>query len=513
MELLLFHAELVGLSMMVVGLYALRPRLGLAPIYMGLGLILSYMMIAGHLRLYVPVAGSDARVNYTSLCFLPLVLVGIALVYTLEGTSEARRLLGTVVVIKVMMNVLKWVMSFRLTEPGVDITILGREGWAQVELWPTTVSTVAIVAAAAAIVVVYQALINLTDRMPVVVALSVALVSAMLTDAVVFAGLSGWLGRLNAHMLGKLTSGIAVSVPAALFIAWKLRKESAATRRGVLERGTFEIVGLRRQIHSMQADLSRHKAEFDHLKHVFGRYVVPDVVDELLRDTSQLELGGQVRDVTILFSDIRGYSTLSEHMTPTETIDLLNRYFGAMSKVIDAERGTIIEFEGDAILAVFGAPLEQPDHADRAVRTAIAMHAEVERLNRTWTADGTAHHWLELGLADFRIRIGIHSGQVVVGNVGSETRTKYAVIGDTVNTAARVEQLNKALRSRMLFTRPVLDRLAEPPAGLIDMGSHAVRGRAEAVEVYTVDGMQDAVEPGVASVTPDEALAERATAP
>jgi adenylate cyclase len=255
-----------------------------------------------------------------------------------------------------------------------------------------------------------------------------------------------------------------------------------------LERSAFDIVGLRRQLRTLRADLSQKKADYEHLKHVFGRYVVPDVVDELLADTSQFDLSGEVRDVTVLFSNIRGYSTLSGRMGPTAVIDLLNRYFGAMSGVIDGERGTIIEFEGDAILVVFGAPLQQPDHADRALRTAVGMNAAARQLNEDMRADGSSEPWRDL-MSEFGIRIGIHSGEVVVGNVGSETRTKYAVIGDTVNIAARVEQMNKKLHTGVLFTGATVSRLGTPRDDVKSLGKQAVRGRAEDVEVFTIQGI------------------------
>ena len=507
MDLLLFHLEIVALGAMVVGLYALRPRLGLAPIYTGLGLLLAFMMVAGHLKLFVEVVGGG-QAYYPSLFFLPLVLVGIALVYTLEGTGEARRLLFAIVVGKAVINLLKWLMSLRMHQPDVDLSVYGRDRWAAVVLSSTVNSTLAILLAACAIIVVYQAMLNIWSRMPVFVALTVALLAAMLTDAVAFAGLSGWLERLDAHVVGKLTAGLAASLPAAAYISWRLGREPADARRGVLERGAFEIVGLRRQISEVSADLSKRKAEFAHLKGVFGRYVVPDVVDELLRDASQLRLGGELREVTVLFSDIRGYSTLSERLSPTETITLLNRYFGAMSTVIDAERGTIIEFEGDAILAVFGAPIVQADHADRAVRAALAMQVALAELNRQWEADGTAKHWQALGMADFGTRVGIHTGEVVVGNIGSETRTKYAVIGDTVNIATAVEQLNKALSTTLLLTEATRRRLQTARDDLRAMGTHMLEGRSETLEVYTAGVVGDAAALGSAQTSASAAPPE-----
>lgn len=485
MDLLVFHCEITLLAAGVVAVYALRGRFGMAPLYMGLGILLAYMMIAARLKLDVTVFGVDP-VGYTSVVFLPQVLVAMALVYTLEGTSEARRLLVTVVLIKIVLNLLKWVTAHRLLQPGVELSEFGRGRWVNIDMGSTAASTLAIVLAALAIVVVYQWLMNRHLRVPIWVALTVALVAAMLVDALAFAGLTGRLASLDSRLPAKLSTGLAAALPAAAFIGWRLGKVSTEVRQGVLERGALDIVGLRQRLRTMRADLLRSVAEYDHLKQLFGRYVVPDVVDELLRDTSQFDLSGEVRDVTVLFSNIEGYSALSARMGAVEIIDLLNRYFGAMSEVIDAERGTIIEFEGDAILVVYGAPLQQPDHADRALRTAVAMQAACAELSAALEADGTAKSWRDLGIGPFAIRIGVHSGEVVVGNVGSETRTKYAVIGDTVNIAARVEQMNKRLHTGLLFTGATVSRLLQARDDLKPLGRQPVRGRAEGVDVYTV---------------------------
>lgn len=481
---LIFHCEVAGIAALVVGLYALRGRFGLSPLYMGLGILLAYMMIAARLRLDVPVPGGGS-VLYTSVVFLPPVLVAMALVYTLEGTREARRLLVTVVLIKIALNVLKWVTALRLLRPGVDLTGFGRDRWVAMDPAATAVSTLAIALASLAIIVVYQWLMNRRARVPIWLALTAALVTAMLVDAVVFAGLTGRLANLEANLIGKLTTGLAAAVPTALFINWRLARAPAAARLGVLERGAFDIVGMRQRLLAMRADLTRSQAEYDHLRDVFGRYVVPDVVDELLRDTSKFDLSGEVRDVTVLFTNITEYSALSARMGPVQVIDLLNRYFGAMTGVIDAERGTIIEFEGDAILVVFGAPLQQPDHADRALRAAVQMLQACARLSAEFDADGTSANWQDLGSGEFAMRVGIHSGEVVVGNVGSETRTKYAVIGDTVNIAARVEQMNKRLNTNLLLTGATARRLSGGLELLSPLGSQPVRGRAEGVSVYT----------------------------
>jgi len=483
-ELLVFHLEIAALSAILVLLYAARGRLGLAPIYMAVGVLMGFALIGSRLQVAVPVVGGG-HVRYASAGYLPLMLGTIALVYTLEGTREARRMVLAFVAVKVLVNLLKSLLSLRIASDPARIDQFARGPWTRIGLQSSFVSTVAILGAALVTVIVYQWLLNRARTMPTVVALTAAMVAAMLTDGVLYAGLLGRIGKLDAHFASKFTAGFAVAVPMALYITWQLRRAPDNVKAGIFERGAFELVDLRRQLSSMRQLLSAQQAQFENLKTMFGRYVAPDVVQELIDEPSQLELGGEVREVTILFTDIRGYSTLSEAMNPQQIIELLNRYFGAMSKHLDVERGTIIEFEGDAILAVFGAPLSQPDHAQRAVRAATAMLDEVDALNREFDADGTAEAWQALGIDEFRMRVGIHSGTVVVGNVGSETRSKYAVIGDTVNTAARVEQLNKRLSTWILLTDATASRLGGDDR-LRDMGTHDVRGRKEPVHVYTI---------------------------
>ncbi|MCO4762781.1 MAG: adenylate/guanylate cyclase domain-containing protein [Myxococcales bacterium] len=487
MDLLLFHVEIAALSAVLVMLYASRVRLGLAPLYVAAGLLMGFMLIGSRIKIPAPIVGGGHE-RYVSMGHLPLLLVTIALVYTLEGTKEARKFIAGIVVVKVLINGMKALVAWRLLNSGIDVEIYGRDRWLRVGLQSSVVSTLAILAACVSLVVVYQAGINASRRwrlrIPFVVPLTLALVAAMLVDGTVYSALTGRLHKLNTYVVAKFLAGFAVAGPAATFIAWQLRRTPADVRSGVLERSALDMVTLTRRLKQMDAALHKSQEQVAHVKQVFGRYVAPDVVEDILADASQLELGGAVRDVTILFADIRGYSTLSEHMSPTQVIGLLNEYFGAMSDIIDANRGTIIEFEGDAILAVFGAPLLQPDHAARAVRTAEGMLTAVDMLNRRWDADGTSKLWQSLAIPDFRIRIGVHTGRVVVGNVGSETRTKYAVIGDSVNIAARIEQMNKKLGTWALISGVTRDAAGDMAQSWTSLGEQAVRGRSEGVEVF-----------------------------
>jgi class 3 adenylate cyclase len=233
-------------------------------------------------------------------------------------------------------------------------------------------------------------------------------------------------------------------------------------------------------------DLMAHGLqERDRIRTTFGRYVSEDVAKRVLSGPDGARMGGEVREVTVLFSDLRGYSTISETLSPTDTVEFLNEYLSAMNQVIDAHGGVIIEFLGDAILAVFGAPSDLEGHPERAVRCAMAMRDALAVFNEKMSGEGRAP-WEKNGMRALGQRIGIHTGEVVAGNLGSRVRVKYAVIGDAVNVASRCEGLNKALGTDILCTSATWERLpAELKARLTDMGAHEVKGRAQKVAVFS----------------------------
>ena len=168
----------------------------------------------------------------------------------------------------------------------------------------------------------------------------------------------------------------------------------------------------------------------DFIRSAFGRYVSPEVAKTLLESPGGLRFGGEKRVVTVLMSDLRGYTRFAEHGDPAVVMDVLNGFLGRMTDIIIEHGGTINEFIGDAIFAVFGAPLEHPDHAERAAGCALAMQGATAQINREHAAQGRPR---------FEMGIGVNTGEAVVGNIGSEQRAKYAIVGSAVNVAARVE--------------------------------------------------------------------------
>jgi len=172
-----------------------------------------------------------------------------------------------------------------------------------------------------------------------------------------------------------------------------------------------------------------------YLRQAFSTYVAPALVERLIENPDALALTGEKRVVTVLFSDIRGFTTLSESLPAEVLVPILNRYLGPMTDIVMGEQGTLDKYIGDAVMALYNAPLDVPDHAARAAQSAIRMLGELERLNEAFEAD--------FGLR-LHIGVGIHTGEAVVGNMGSETRFDYTAIGDTVNLASRLEARTKA---------------------------------------------------------------------
>jgi adenylate cyclase len=209
----------------------------------------------------------------------------------------------------------------------------------------------------------------------------------------------------------------------------------------------------------------------------FGRYVSREIAAQVLAE--EPSLSGERREVSILFSDLRGFTTLAEIMPAEEVAARLTEYFEAMTGAIFAHRGMVNDFVGDGIVAIFGAPLRDRQHALHAVQSAGAMSRALEGLNARWTASGLTT--LEMG-------IGIHSGQVFVGNVGGQARVKYTVVGDPVNLASRVEGLNKELKTSMLITEETRQAVADHVT-VRDCGLMSVKGRTQPVHVFELQAV------------------------
>ncbi len=212
------------------------------------------------------------------------------------------------------------------------------------------------------------------------------------------------------------------------------------------------------------------------VKKLFSRFVSRDVYEQLMADPSRAALGGARRTMTVLFSDVRGFTSLSEKGQPEDVVRQLNEYFSRMVQVLFEHRGTLDKFVGDMVMALFGAPLDDPDHAEHAVRAALAMSSALDDLNRQWASQGRPQ--LDIG-------IGINTGDMVAGNIGSVTIMSYTVIGDAVNLGARLESLNKDYSSRILISETTRSSL-KGRYDIRPLGEVTVKGKSRPVAIFEV---------------------------
>jgi class 3 adenylate cyclase len=209
------------------------------------------------------------------------------------------------------------------------------------------------------------------------------------------------------------------------------------------------------------------------LRRAFAQYVAPQVVRQIVSDPSRLTVHGERRDMSFLFADVANFTTLSETMAPEALTRLMNEYLEMACRVIYRHEGTVCTFMGDGIFALFGAPIEQPDHAARAVACAVDLSGASEAFREAKARDSQPFG---------QTRIGVHSGTAVAGNIGSSLRFQYTAVGDAVNTASRLESLNKHFGTRVCVSADALpsdlSHRARP------MGRIVLRGRSQPVRVF-----------------------------
>lgn len=244
------------------------------------------------------------------------------------------------------------------------------------------------------------------------------------------------------------------------------------------ELNLIDVLTLQEALLEGKAELRRVNAELEKRSHfirsVLGRFLTDQVAEQLLEHPEGLNLGGEARQVSILMSDLRGFTPMSERSTPAQVVDLLNRYLARMTPVIEKYGGTIDEFIGDAILVIFGAPLACADHAKRAVACALDMQLAMQEFNQESR---------DLGVAEMEMGIAVNTGEVVVGNIGSATRMKYGVVGSAVNMTARIQSFT--LGRQLLISETTLKELD----GLVRVDGHLrvkVKGVDDPVCIYDI---------------------------
>ena len=288
--------------------------------------------------------------------------------------------------------------------------------------------------------------------------------------------LLGSVGAIATARLGPARGALAGLAAAAVFAALAQLLFGAGVIVAVLYPLAALALGV---VGAVGVAAAVHGFERERVRDLFSRFVPEAVVDDVLaRVDDELRLGGERRVVTVLFSDIRGFTSYSEDRTPEEVIEVLNRYLTVMSTVILDHGGTLIAYMGDGIMAVFGAPTEQVDHADRALRAAEQMAGPaLEEVNA----------WIRArGGEDFKIGIGLNAGPVMAGNVGSQRRMEYTTIGDTTNTASRLESMTKGSGHTIFVADSVRSMLTRERTDLVRVDEMPVRGKDEPVVVWSV---------------------------
>lgn len=294
--------------------------------------------------------------------------------------------------------------------------------------------------------------------------------------------------RLEHTYLVLALLGLAISVGLGIWIARGVSRPVLQLAEGARKISTGDY---QHRVHLNQADelgslaasfnrMSEGLAERDRVRDLLGKVVSPEVATELLE--KGIALGGEEREVTVLFSDLRNFTSMSEALPPQEMLGILNNYFTRMSGIVEKHGGVVDKYVGDALMALFGAPIAKEDHVDRALKTAIEMTEALDELNRDWQ---------KRGLPKIEVGIGINTGIVIAGNMGSETRLNYTVIGDGVNLASRLEGLTKTpeYQTRIIISGATLAR-AKEQYRTRRLGEVAVKGKLNATEIFALVGLE-----------------------
>jgi adenylate cyclase len=219
------------------------------------------------------------------------------------------------------------------------------------------------------------------------------------------------------------------------------------------------------------------------VRSAFSHYVAAPLVEELARNHDKLKLGGETREVSLLFADVRSFTTLSEGLTAEELIRFLNELFTPLTEVILAERGTIDKFMGDAVMAFWNAPLADPHHASNACRAALRMQEELIGLNASWAEAAAQRGEVAVPV---RIGIGLNTGECCVGNVGSPQRFDYSILGDVVNVASRLEETTKTYRCPIIAGERTA--MEAPEMAFLEIDAAKMRGKERSERIFALIG-------------------------
>jgi adenylate cyclase len=285
--------------------------------------------------------------------------------------------------------------------------------------------------------------------------------SGIVTQTVIFMGVGIWLTFL-------VSSNLTRPLREIVQVLHGVRKGNFEGRVRVT---TNDEIGYTGEVIN---EMTQGLREREFVKEIFGKYVTDEVRDEIL--SGRVPLDGELREVTVLFSDLRDFTPMVERLPPKEVVKILNQYFREMEEAIRGHGGLVLQYIGDEIEAVFGAPVYLEDHPGMAVEAAHEMTKRLRALNGALR---------EQGYPALSHGIGIHTGEVVAANIGSPDRLSYTLVGDTVNLASRLQDLNKEMGTEVILSRATKERLTDPSA-LTPLPPQRVRGRSQGVDVYTI---------------------------
>ncbi len=262
---------------------------------------------------------------------------------------------------------------------------------------------------------------------------------------------------INVRAFFEQFSSILVIIPLVVFLFYTLVEK----RREIAEREKRKVRG------------------------AFQQYVSASVIEEIMKHPEKLKLGGEKKNVTVFFSDIRGFTSISEKLSPEELVKLLNEYLSAMTDIIMKNGGLVDKYMGDAIMAFWGAPIDDPDHAKKCCEASLEMKEKLTELQKKWTKEGKPP--LNMG-------IGINTGDVVVGNMGSEQRFDYTVMGDNVNLGSRLEGVNKEYGTTIIISQFTYEKIKDHDFVIRELDMIKVKGKNEPIKIYGMAGKKGAVD-------------------
>lgn len=277
----------------------------------------------------------------------------------------------------------------------------------------------------------------------------------------------GVLLFLSMWILSRFSQNLKSIIALQLRVMEDIGRGHYETRVPVVSNDEFGLIAVKTN------DMTRGLKEKDFCQISFGRYVTPEVSDKILK--GELSLEGEMRHVTILFCDLRGYTPFAEKKRPKDVVTFLNEYFSEMEQAIKLYKGIVLQYIGDEIEAVFGAPLDLPDHPEMAVMAALEMRERLKRINQiraVQNEDPIAHG------------IGIHTGEVLAGSVGSPDRLVYSMIGDTVNVASRIQTLNKDFGTDILLSQKTKGYVENKGFQFVSLGKTSLKGKSERIEIF-----------------------------